>query len=160
MVLLCAGSVRAAGADAKQARDSTLKLKAKSIVFDRGKGDLRLEGEVVVTRRMGEQAMTVRCDRMTAKMVERKMERVEATGHVQLEMEKNTASAARAEFDFERNLVRLYGTKEKPATLTSPGVVSTGPEIILYLKDQRVEMPKGGDTILDLKSAPEAGGTS
>jgi len=158
-LLLCAlggaaGPAHAAEAEGA-ARKPRLRLKAKSIVFSRAMGDIELEGDVHVTRTTADGVLTVTCDRMTAKMKDGRMRDVLAVGLVTLVSDEYRAEAARATFDFEANVIRLYGEEGSPARVDSPGMWSTGPEIIFHLKDERVELPKGGETVVDLDSAPE-----
>lgn len=143
------------GAVKKDAPKGTLKLKAKSILFNRSKGDLVLVGDVHVVRTVGEETLTVDCDKMTSKMKDGKMQSVLATGNVKLVTADVHASAVTADFDFEKNIIILRGAKGKPAkmtTLKDPVIVSTGPTIIFHVADQRVAMPDGGDTEIPLES--------
>ena len=144
----------------KPAAKPMLKMRAKSIFFSRSKGDLKLDGEVHVTRTVGEQSLSVDCDKMTAKMKDGKMETVVATGNVTVATPEVEASAATAEFDFVKNVITLRGSKEKPATmktLTDPVIVSTGPTIVFHVDEERVEMPDGGDTEIPLEEPKPAG---
>ncbi|MFH1730397.1 MAG: hypothetical protein ABIF82_01955 [Planctomycetota bacterium] len=148
-----------AAAEPKAAPKPMLKLRAKSIVFNRAKGDLRLEGEVHVTRTIGEQVLTVDCDEMTAKLQDGKMQSVLATGNVKLLTEDVEASGTSADFDFVKNIITLRGPKDKPAsmrTLKPPVIVSTGPTIIFNVADQGVVMPDGGDTSIPLEPSAES----
>ena len=133
----------------------TLKLKAKSILFDRAKGNLELVGDVHVVRTVGDDTLTVDCDRMTSKMKDGRMQSVLATGNVRVVTVDVRASAATADFDFEKNVITLRGAKGKPArmtTLKAPVIVSTGRTIIFHVADQRVVMPDGGDTEIPIDS--------
>jgi len=152
-----APALAAGHAGEKPSAESSLKLKAKSIVFDRSKGDVRLEGEVHVERPTGDQVLAVDCQKMTARMVEGKIEAVQAEGDIRLSMGEFTAAATKADFDFAKNIVKLYGTPEKPATMRSPDMISTGPTIIFHLDGQRVNMPDGGVSEVPMK--PPAGET-
>jgi lipopolysaccharide export system protein LptA len=135
---------------------ATLKLTAKSIVFDRAKGEVNLEGKVVVIRKTADQVLTVECTRMTAKMKEGKVQSVLAIGDVVLTTEEYTAWATQADFDFEKNIIILYGGEDAPAEIQASGMRSTGPEIIFHLDTQQVELPKGGETEVDMSSPPGA----
>ncbi len=142
----------------KGAPQGTLKLRAKSILFNRSKGDLVLVGEVHVVRKVGDQTLIVDCDKMTSKMKDGKMQSVLATGNVKLLTADVRASAATADFDFKKNIITLRGAKGKPATMTTlkgPVIISTGPTIIFHVGDQRVAMPDGGDTEIPLDSQPD-----
>jgi len=143
----------------KAAAKPMLKLRAKSIRFNRAKGDLKLEGEVHVTRTVGEQVLTVDCDKMTAKMKDGKMQSVLATGNVKLLTQDVEASGASADFDFVKNIITLRGPKDKPArikTLQAPVIVSTGPTIIFNVADEGVVMPDGGETSIPLEPSAES----
>ena len=146
---------------AGDAAKPTLVLKGNVIMFDRSTGDVRLDGQVHVVRTEGEDVLTVDCDHMTAKMKDEKMESVLATGNVKLKTKAYDATAVKATFDFNKNITVLYGEDGKPATVKAQGMVSMGPEIIFHMDSQRVEMLKGGETMIDLKSSepakPEAG---
>ncbi len=154
---LCLSNALAAEEDApakKKPAKAMLTLKAKSIMFDRRKGDLKLEKEVHVTRLIGDQVLELFCDKMTAKMKDGKMQIVHATGNVKLLTPEVRASAPRADLDFTKNVITLLGTKDKPATMTTltpPEITSTGPTIIFYADDERIEMPDGGDTTVPLE---------
>jgi len=142
----------------KEAPKGTLKLRAKSILFSRATGDLKLEGDVHVTRTVGGEVLTVECDKMTAKMKDDKMESVLATGNVKLVTADIRASSATADFNFKDNIITLRGAKDKPAamtTLRAPMIASTGPTIIFHIADERVEMPDGGDTTIPIDSEPD-----
>jgi lipopolysaccharide export system protein LptA len=137
----------------KGASKGTLKLRAKSILFNRSKGDLVLVGDVHVVRKVGDQTLTVDCDKMTSKMKDGKMQSVLATGNVKLLTADVRASSATADFDFKKNIITLRGADGKPATMTTlkdPVIISTGPTIIFHVDDQRVAMPDGGDTEIPL----------
>jgi len=154
----CAGASLAADAPkpappAKDAAKATVKLKAKSIVFDHATGDVQLEGDVCVTRTTGDEVLTVFCDKMTAKMKDGKIENVQATGSVRLNTAQYSGTALRAAFDFGNNIVTLYGDDNTPATVTSEGMTSTGQTIKYHMTEQRVELGPG-DTGIDVKKAP------
>lgn len=151
----CSALYAAAPPPAKPASKPSLRLKANSIIFDRSKGDIYLEGKVHVTRTLGDQVTVIECEKMTAKMKDGKMESVLATGTVNLTTKELTAVAARASFDFTKNIIVLHGWNDKPATAKSPRTVSTGPKIIYHVDDQRVEMPEGGVTEVELEEPPE-----
>ena len=137
----CSALYAAAPPPAKPASKPSLRLKANSIIFDRSKGDIYLEGKVHVTRTLGDQVTVIECEKMTAKMKDGKMESVLATGTVNLTTKELTAVAARASFDFTKNIIVLHGWN--------------GPKIIYHVDDQRVEMPEGGVTEVELEEPPE-----
>jgi lipopolysaccharide export system protein LptA len=138
------------------ARKTKLNLKAKSILFDRGGGDIELKGDVHVTRTEGDEVMTVDCQHMTAKMKDGKLQGVlNATGGVVIKTGENHATAIRATFDVDKGIIRLYGTKKKPATLVTKQSKSWAEEIILYTDTEKVEMPNGGETELILEGPSE-----
>ena len=148
-----------AAAKPEAAPKPMLKLRAKSIRFNRAKGDLKLEGEVHVTRMIGEQVLRVDCDRMTAKLKDGKMQSVLATGNVKLFTQDVEASGTSADFDFVKNIITLRGPEDKPAsmkTLRAPVIVSTGPTIIFNVADQGVVMPDGGETSIPLEPSAES----
>lgn len=132
-------------------KEGTVKLNAKTMIFDRAKGDIHLEGDVVVTRVINNETLVINCAEMDAKMVQDKIENVFAKGNVKLTTQQYKADATTAQFDFEKGIIILIGDKAKPAVVTSQGMVSTGPKIIFYTETERVEMPEGGDTIIELK---------
>ena len=134
----------------------TLTLKAESITFDRAKGDILLEGKVHVVRTTADQVLTVDCDKMTARMTKGRMTSVLATSNVKVSTKNLNATAFKADFDFEKNIIKLYGTKGKPASMTTPEMTSTGPTIILYVEDEKVKMPDGGTTIVHLDPAKKS----
>ncbi len=138
----------------KPEANPSVRLKGKSIVFDREKGDILIEGDVQVIRSVEEGVMTVDCEKMTAKMKEGKLENVLAMGNVSLTTKDYTAKALKASFDFAANIIVLYGEKERPASVKSAGMVSTGPKIIYHMDTQRVELPDGGETVIDIKESP------
>lgn len=129
-------------------------LKANSIIFNRATGDIKLAGSVHVIRTIGDERLTVDCDKMTATMKDDRLENVLAKGNVSLSMEDLDATASRASFDFTRNIIVLYGEKGKPANAKSARIESTGPKIIFHLNDQRVELPNGGVSKIILGSDP------
>lgn len=158
VVWLALPALSAEAAKPKAAPKPILKLRAKSIVFNRAKGDLKLEGEVHVTRTVGEEVLTVDCDKMTAKMTDGKLQSVLATGNVTLLTQDVEASGASADFDFVKNIITLRGPKGKPArikTLKAPVIVSTGRTIIFHVDDQRVEI-YDGETEIPLESSAES----
>jgi len=153
----CSTLYAAASSPAKPTAKPSLRLKAKSIIVDRLKGDIYLEGDVHVTRKTGDQVTVIECEKMTAKMKGGKMQSVLASGKVSLTTQDLTAAAARASFDFGKNIIILHGWKDKPATAKSPQALSTGPKIIYYVNEQRVEMPEGGTTEIELAPSEKTG---
>ena len=145
----------AAEPPAKKPQPKTiLVLKGKSIIFNRATGDIKLEGDVHVTRTVGDERLTVDCDKMTATMKDEKLENVLARGNVSLAMKDLDATASRASFDFTRNIIVLYGEEGRSANAKSARIESTGPKIIFHLDDQRVELPNGGVSKIILGSDP------
>ena len=128
-----------------------LRLKAKSIIYDRSSGDIMLDGDVLVTRTTEGEELTVNCQQMRARINEDKLDSVQATGDVTMHTAQYDAASARASFDFAQNIIVLYGDPAVPARVESKGIVSTGPKIIYHMDKERVELPDGGDTIIDLK---------
>lgn len=157
-VWVCAAShLFAADTPPKSAEAATtLRLRGKSIVLDRTKGEVQIDGDVHVVRTTGDQVLTVDCEKLTAVLKEQRLESALATGNVKLVTADYTAAAARADLGFEKGLIKLYGDEKKPASVTSGGMASTGPEIVFYVNEQRVELPKGGDTVVDL-NRPQTG---
>lgn len=141
---------------AKAPPKPTVKLEAKLIVFSVADGDVKLEGDVHVTRSAEGQVLSVYCDNMTAKVKDGKMQSVLATGSVRVNTAEQNATAVRATFDFEKNIITLYGDKEELAAVTSESMTSTGPKIVFYLNEQRVELPEGGTTVINIDNPPES----
>jgi hypothetical protein len=108
--------------------------------------DLLLEGEVKVTRTVGDDVMTLTCDEARAKMEGKKVVLAVATGNVRITQEEFTAEAVEASFDLKKNVVVAKGDAKHPAVIRGGGMVSTGPEIIFHVETQRVEFPKGGES--------------
>gem|GEM_PF-6147639 len=141
---------------AKAPPKSTVTLEAKLIVFSVADGDVKLEGDVHVTRSVGGQVMSVYCDRMTAKVKGGKMQSVLATGAVRVNTAEQNATAVRAVFDFEKSIITLYGDEKGEAAVTAEGMTSTGPKIVFYMNEQRVELPDGGTTVINIEDSPES----
>ena len=149
---LSASAAWAAAPPEKPQSGGTLKLKANSIVFDRSKGTALLRGDVHVARTSGKETLTVDCDQLDAQMTDGRMTAVKARGNVRVEASRIKATAARADFDFDKNVITLYGTKDKPATATTAEMKSWGQKIIFYPDSERVDMPDGGETQFILKA--------
>jgi lipopolysaccharide export system protein LptA len=118
--------------------------------------DLLLEGDVVVTRTLGEEVTTLTCEKGRAKMVGRKVVLAEASGSVRITQKEFTAEAQEASFDLKRNVVVAKGDAKHPAVIRGGGMVSTGPEIVFYVETQRVEFPKGGESRFEEPKKPGA----
>ena len=134
------------------ARLAGIVAQGPKIIFDTSTGDISLEGSARVIRTTDESKMTVDCDKMTAKLAEGKLTNALATGNVGLAAKDLSATASKAAFDFTKNVITLYGVKDKSAVAKSAGVISRGPRIIFHLDDQRVVLPDGGTSEIDLKS--------
>jgi len=145
--------LQAAQAPAKKG-ETRLNLKADSIEFDRSGGALLLQGKVRVTRVAQGETMVVHCDRLTGKMKDGKMEEVDAVGNVKVQSGDLTAAAASAKFDFKGGMIRLFGAKDKPASVKTREMTATGPTIVFFLKTSRVLLPDGGET--DVKLQPKS----
>jgi len=135
---------------------ATLHFTAKSATFNRATGDILLEGDVVVTRTTGADVLTVKCNRMTGKMVEGKIEDIHAYGDVRIDTEAYNATASEATFEFAKNVVVLKGGDGKLASVHSAGMVSTGPTVIFDMESGSVNMPDGaeGSTVVEIKGPP------
>jgi len=134
-----------------------LQLRANVITYDRTSGDIMLDGDVVVTRTTEGEELTVRCQHMEARVVDEQLQTVLATGNVTMHTAEYDASSSRATFDFDQNIIVLYGDGAVPARVASRGIISTGPRIIYHMDRERVELPDGGDTMIDIRGSSMGG---
>ncbi len=153
LVLMVAASGLLYAEEAEQ-ESTTLQLSAEYIDFDPQKGEISLDKNVRVVRELGEETLTITCDKLNGKLQDGELSDVEAIGNVKLDTGQLSATGTRAVFDFEENIIRLYGTEDEWATASSEGVNSRGPEIIFNIETQKVTLPEGGVTDIDTSRRP------
>jgi lipopolysaccharide transport protein LptA len=142
-VCMLASSALAAAKAKGPKPPAKLKLNAKSIVFDREKGDINLDKDVVVTRTQGDEVLVVHCNKMRAKMKDGKIEEVTATGNVRIVSGETKAWAPRAEFDFKKNIIHLFADAKTLARMATDKVESTGKQIIYHGDTQKIQVIEG-----------------
>lgn len=150
LLVLAAAAAGLLYADEAEQESTTLQLSAEYIDFDPQKGEISLNENVRVVRELGEETLTITCDELNGRLQDGELTDVEAIGNVKLDTGQLSATGTRAVFDFEKNIIRLYGTEDEWATASSEGVKSRGPEIVFNIETEKVTLPKGGVTDIDM----------